>query len=158
VTDLAVRPGAEIAFPPGMSPQMRELLAGALAQLQESGQLAPQSTNARAYVYGGCWVADCPTGCNNTEFVTELPIHLRGVAGNWGVRKTMFYCSYCRHIADVIEWPEDAEDITRVLDRRPIPHNRNWYPEGHPVAVKAGIPHGQTVGHLLDENREHGVA
>jgi hypothetical protein len=44
-----------------------------------------------------------------------------------------------------------------VLELRPIPHTRNWYPAGHETAVRFGIPDGQTVGQLRDENAEHGV-
>ena len=99
---------------------------------------------ARAYVLRGMWVADCTRpDCNNTEMLglfSPLPL----------------YCSYCKHI-DTVDWPNDGQVIQDVLDRRPIPHTRNWYPKDHDLAVRAGIPHGQTVDDLLAENAEHGV-
>jgi hypothetical protein len=45
----------------------------------------------------------------------------------------------------------------RILMLRPIPRNRNWYPQDHPVALKFNIPHGQSPADLLAENEEHGV-
>lgn len=112
----------------------------------------------RAYVYHGEWVADCPReGCGNTEWVTEKPRKLRHRPGTQGRRKGTFVCSYCLLIAPLIDWPDNADDLTAVLDRRPVPHTRNWYPEGHPTAVGAGVPHGQSVAELEAESREHGV-
>lgn len=112
----------------------------------------------RAYVYAGEWVADCPRpGCGGVEFLVDKPKHLRGVAGSRGRRKDGFFCSHCRLVTPAVEWPVEHEDILAVLERRPIPHTRNWYPEGHPVAVRVGIPHGQTVADLERESREHGV-
>lgn len=72
------------------------------------------------------------------------------------VRKTGFQCSSCAMSAE-IAWPANADIIAAVLSRRPVPHTRNWYPDGHPVAVRARIPHGQTPDDLLNENIEHGV-
>ncbi len=97
---------------------------------------------ARAYVYAGQWVAECPRGCGNVE---PLP-----PAGG-------FACSYCHLVTMDVEWPRDPAAIMEVLARRPIPHTRNWYPAGHDVAVRAGIPHGQTVADLRAENAEHEV-
>ncbi|MFJ9413037.1 hypothetical protein ACIRPT_02585 [Streptomyces sp. NPDC101227] len=39
---------------------------------------------------------------------------------------------------------------------RRFPKNRNWYPEGHEFAMRANLPHGQTVKQLLDEAHENG--
>ncbi|GII42262.1 hypothetical protein [Planotetraspora phitsanulokensis] len=57
-----------------------------------------------------------------------------------------------------IEWPADGPELMEVLARRPIPGSRNWYLQDHSVAVRAGIPHGQTPADLWDENAEHGVS
>lgn len=113
------------------------------------------TSRARAWVYSGEWVADCPReGCNNTEYLYEQV----QPGGARTVRKGSFLCSSCRMLAD-IEWPPETvmEGIMRVLALRPIPHNRNWFPEGHSVAVRAGLPHGQSVEDLHTENVEHGV-
>lgn len=112
---------------------------------------------ARAYVYAGNWVADCPRqGCGNVEHLFDRinparPDSLRTV------RKTMFHCSYC-HMMAGIEWAANEADIMAILELRPVPHNRNWYPVGHETAVRFGVEHGQTVQQLRDENSEHGVA
>ena len=110
---------------------------------------------ARAYVYGGDWVADCPRECNNVEHLFDLS-RPRDPSSPRTVRKTSFFCSYCKFIAD-IEWPDNMHEIVDVLSLRPVPHNRNWYPKDHPVAVRHRLPDGQSMEELRDENAEHGV-
>lgn len=108
---------------------------------------------ARAYVYSGDWVADCPRpGCANVE-------HLYRPSRRGGPRDLAlgyFHCSYCGMQAD-ITWPDNRLDILAVLARRPLPDTRNWYPTDHPVAVKFRLPHGQSVRDLEDENAAHDV-
>lgn len=111
------------------------------------------TASARAYVYGGMWVADCPQDCGGTEPLFEP----RRKGGPRTVRRTLFHCSYCKFATNRIDWPAAEEQIMAVLSLRPIPHTRNWYPSGHPVAVRFGIPDGQSVRDLQDENAEHGV-
>jgi|SRR5215213_2128532 len=122
---------------------------------------AETAPRARAYVYGGEWVADCPRpgpepgtqGCGNVEYL------YRPVAPN-GPRTVpldFYICSYCGCQA-AITWPRRREEIMMALMVRPVPHNRNWYPADHPVAVNFRIPHGQSIAELLDENEEHGVS
>lgn len=103
------------------------------------------TTRARAYVYAGMWVAECPARCGNVErlFVKD-------------VRLSVFHCSHCNCMAD-IEWATDEAEIMAVLERRPVADNRHWYPASHELAIRANIPHGQTVKDLENENREHGV-
>jgi hypothetical protein len=108
---------------------------------------------ARAYVYAGNWAADCPASCGNVELLHEAAV--RG--GALTRKKTTFHCSYCNFETQAIEWPPNEHDITAVLDRRPIPHTRNWYPAEHPAALRFRIPHGQSVQDLVDENIENGV-
>jgi hypothetical protein len=98
-------------------------------------------STVQAYVYNGMWVADCPAGCHNTErlFTPE------------------FTCSYCGYTSTDTTWPDDSAAIMHVLELRPFPHNRNWYPANHPVAAAAHIPSGQTVDDLIAENTEHGI-
>lgn len=112
---------------------------------------------ARAYVYNGEWVADCPrAGCANVEFLfgPERP----GVPGSpRTVRKTQYYCTYCQHLAE-IDWPKNEAEIMEILNKRPIPNTRNWYPKDHDVAIRARIPHGQSIADLIEENHENGVA
>lgn len=95
---------------------------------------------ARAYVNFGRWIADCPTDCKSAA---EL------VPG-----QTTYHCTECKHISQV-EWPDQAQEIMDALERRPAPRNRNWYPAGHTLAQRAGLPEGQTVEELVEETFEH---
>ena len=108
---------------------------------------------ARAYVYSGDWVADCPrAGCGNVEHL-QRPSRMNGPRD---VPVPFYLCSHCGAQAP-ISWPDDRLGIYAVLSRRPVPHNRNWYPKDHPVAVAFRLPHGQSVRDLESENEEHGV-
>lgn len=108
---------------------------------------------ARAYVYAGEWVADCPrAGCANVEFLYRPS--RRG--GPRDQVQPFYHCSYCGVQAE-ITWPDDRLGLLAVLARRPVPGTRNWYPSDHPVAVRFGLPHGQSVRDLEAENEEHGV-
>jgi hypothetical protein len=111
---------------------------------------------ARAYVYAGDWVADCPRACGNVEHLFDRA-NPRDLSSARTARKPVYHCSYCQYFTGDIEWPADAEEIVAALSVRPIPHTRNWYPSDHEVAVRAGIPHGQSVADLVDENHDHGV-
>lgn len=136
-----------------------DALSRDLAARGRTGQLVVWNTTyARAYVYCGEWVADCPQqDCGNVEFLTLKLDRDRGVAGTVGERKDAFFCSYCKCMATSVHWPADAEEIVEVLDRRPRPHTRNWYPEGHLTALKFNVPDGQTIAELKAENAAHGV-
>jgi hypothetical protein len=115
---------------------------------------------ARAYVYCGEWVGDCPRlkdpvtgkGCGNVEFLYK-PSRMNGPRDR---RLDFYICSSCGQ-QSVIDWPENEHAILTALSIRPMPNSRNWYPQDHPVAVNFRIPHGQTVRDLLDENEEHGL-
>lgn len=71
--------------------------------------------------------------------------------------QTGFHCAGeggCQLLAEV-EWPPDPEAIWAALAVRPVPSTRNWYPDGHPEAVKLGLAHGQTAADLRDETRQY---
>lgn len=109
--------------------------------------LLPVSERARAWLYAGQWVADCPQpSCSNVELLFDSA----------GRRRPVFRCTYCHRIAE-IEWADDEAAILAVLGRRPVPHTRNWFPPRHDLALRAGLPHGQSPAELLAENLEHGV-
>jgi hypothetical protein len=111
---------------------------------------------ARAYVYSGDWVSDCPRdGCGSVEHLYDRS-NPRNPASPRVVQKTEFRCSYCGMTAP-IDWPALLAEITAILMLRPVPHTRNWYPQDHDTAVRFRIPHGQTVEQLREENVEHGV-
>jgi hypothetical protein len=101
---------------------------------------------AVAYVNWGRWVVECPYGCGNA--LTLPPGHptffCTDTAGTGG----------CHRTAD-IEWPPNADQIMAALAKRPAPKHRNWFPAGHPLAVRAEIPHGQTVHELDEETDRH---
>lgn len=110
---------------------------------------------ARAYVYAGEWVADCPRpggACANVEFL-HRPSR-RG--GPRDIPVGFYLCSGCGMQAD-IAWPDEPHAITAALQVRPVPGTRNWYPRDHPVAVRFGLPHGQSVRELEEESAAHGV-
>jgi len=108
---------------------------------------------ARAYVYNGEWVGDCPLRCGNVEFLYQP----QQINGPRVLKRPFFLCSYCGAQA-LIDWPDNEHEILAALMVRPVPGNRNWYPADHPVAVNFRIPHGQSVRDLLAENEEHGVS
>jgi hypothetical protein len=113
------------------------------------------AARARAYVYAGDWVADCPRGCGSVEHLYARA-NPRNPASPRVVQQPEFHCSYCG-MAAPIDWPAELAAITTVLMLRPVPHTRNWYPKDHDTAVRFRVPHGQTVDELRAENREHGV-
>lgn len=102
--------------------------------------MAYSRTDAVAYLNWGRWVADCPGGCVSAERLDPGQV--------------AFVCSNCGHAAPVT-WPDNPAGIWQALGMRVLPPHRNWYPAGHPVAVMAGIPHGQTVQDLMVETMDH---
>jgi hypothetical protein len=114
---------------------------------------APDCGPAIAYVYSGEWVADCPAGCNNVEFLYDQTT----MNGPRNRRRSFFRCSNCAYAVDRIIWPRREQEIIEILRKRPFPGTRNWYPQDHPVAIKFNIPHGQSIDDLRAENAEHGV-
>lgn len=135
---------------PGVHPLVRATKAAMLRG--EGGLLMVTETNfAWCYVNNGLWIAECPDKCGNAELMFD--------GTN---RKDYFLCSNCKALFSSVRWPtEDGQDavaaITEVLERRPNPINRNWYPAGHPTAVNFGVVSGQTVADLWAENRENGI-
>lgn len=95
---------------------------------------------ARAYVNFGRWVADCPIEC--------------GCALELRPGQLTFACVECKTIT-LLEWPDDPDGIWEALLERPAPKTRNWFPEGHELALRSGSPHGQTVQELRDETHDH---
>lgn len=113
----------------------------------------PVAGPAFAYVYSGEWVADCPAGCNNVEFLF-MQSRMNGPRDQ---RRSFYLCSNCAFATDRIVWPRREHEIMEILSARPVPQTRNWYPKDHPIAIKFKIPHGQTPDELRAESEEHGV-
>ncbi len=98
---------------------------------------------ARAYVNHSKWIADCGRPyCNGAERLEP--------------RQAQIHCANC-HWEAPVQWPPDADAIWQVLQERPVPHTRNWFPSGHELALRSGCPHGQSVADLIAENAEYGV-
>lgn len=96
---------------------------------------------AYAYANQARWIADCPRPyCGSAERLTA-----------W---QPQFACSRCGATTP-LEWPPDAREISAVLAARGAPQWQNWFPAGHPLALAAGCPHGQTVTDLIGENAGH---
>lgn len=91
---------------------------------------------ARAYVNHGRWIADCPLEC--------------GSALKLEAKQSAYHCPECQWVGTV-EWPDDADEIWETLNQRQVPRTRNWYPDGHFLAVRQGVPHGQTPKELTEE-------
>jgi hypothetical protein len=90
-----------------------------------------------AYLNHGRWVADCAAAdCYDAMQVTPGDTSMRCVRG---------------HLSGV-QWPGNATAIAEAVAVRPE-QNRNWFPDGHPLAVAAGWPTGQTVEALHEETR-----
>lgn len=96
---------------------------------------------ARAYVNFGRWIADCPHNCGSA-------LQLKSGQG-------VYQCVECGVLSEV-EWPANPDEIWSALEERRAPKNRNWFPSGHVLALKAGAPHGQTVTELREETAEFG--
>lgn len=96
------------------------------------------TNRARAYINFGRWVAECPYQCGSA---LRLDPH-----------QAMFHCKECGSMAE-IEWPAEADAIWAALAKRRAPKNRNWFPDGHQLALRSGAPHGQSVAELEEETR-----
>lgn len=85
---------------------------------------------AKARVYAGDWIADCPV-CNS--------------AAKREVDDPVWTCQDCDTAHEVV-WPsqEMRYGVARLLMLRPVRHNRNWFP-------------WETLHDLLAENVAHGI-
>lgn len=101
----------------------------------------PAHGRALALVNHGRWIAHCPRpDCANA-------VELQPQQGAMS-------CEQCLAFA-LVHWPADAEGIWTELLRRPNEANRNWYPDGHEWALRAGLPTGQSVAQLREEYEQH---
>lgn len=95
--------------------------------------------HAQAYVNFGRWVAECPWECGSAK---QLEPH-----------EQVFRCTECLMISP-LDWPYNADDIWEALAERRAPRNRNWFPDGHPLAIKFHAPTNQTPDELRKEQAE----
>lgn len=119
------------------------------------------SERAIAFVLYGDWVAECPMPyCENVEPLFDR-VNPRVLTSPRLVPRPVFVCSNCALRID-IEWPEPQmiQSVMDVLNRRPVPQTRNWFPAELPYAVRLGVKKrdiGQSIDDLLAENAEYGV-
>lgn len=93
---------------------------------------------AFARVSGSCWIADCPSGDGDAEFVN--------------FSEPLFFCCTCRNVGWEhrplrVKLPtrQQREAVESALLKRPDPRTRNWHPyEG--------------IDNLKVENLTHGIA
>jgi hypothetical protein len=92
---------------------------------------------ALAYLNHGRWVADCAgPDCYDARELTPGDTSMRCVRG---------------HVSG-IRWAADPAPIEAAVAVRQE-RNRNWFPEGHPLATEVGWPTGQSVEELHEETR-----
>lgn len=91
------------------------------------------STEAPVYVNWGRLVSDCICGdAREVELGQEQMTCVDG------------------HPSD-LAWPPDAAQILAALAERLSDKRKNWFPRNHPLALAAGLPHGQTPAELRAE-------
>lgn len=95
--------------------------------------------DALVYVNHGRPVVDCPFGCGNA-YLYEAGQTVRECTGPGG----------CKYNFTVLA-PSNLSELMQELNKRPAKANRNWFPEGHPIAVRGSYPMGQSVADLSAE-------
>lgn len=91
---------------------------------------------APVYINYGRFVADCPqAGCSDAIAVEPGQKLGHDVLG---------------HQLDLV-WPDNGPQVMAVLAERTSDKRKNWFPAGHPFAVAAGLPHGQSPDELRAE-------
>jgi hypothetical protein len=96
---------------------------------------------ALAYYNHGRWVADCAYDGCFSALVVEGGGSVTCAAPPAGCGRRY-----------QVEFPGNAPAIEQALSVRPA-QNRNWFPDGHPLATAVGWPTGQTVEELHEETR-----
>lgn len=87
------------------------------------------------YVNWGRLVADCGS-CSDARTVDPGQRMMRCVGG---------------HSTELV-WDPTLPAVMTVLAERPEEKNRNWFPSDHPLALRIGQVHGQTVTELQHEH------
>lgn len=100
---------------------------------------------SQVYVNWGRVVADCPYGCG-TAYRIEYGTEAMRCDGDGG----------CGQSFSLII-PDNLEAIMRELVKRPLPNTRNWFPDGHKMALENHLPHGQSVADLAAERELESV-
>ncbi len=93
-----------------------------------------------ARVNHGRWIADCPA----TDCYAALRVHGETAVCDCRDDNVCDHPAIPHDLVVMVEWPPDADEITRILDLRPKRANRNWYP-------------GETLADVKAENVSNGV-
>lgn len=93
---------------------------------------------AQVYVNWGRTVAECPCG------------DAREVAPGQAAMTCCVGPDCPGHIVTLV-WADEMPAILAALSERTSDKRKNWFPAGHPLAVAAGFPHGQTADELRAE-------
>jgi hypothetical protein len=94
---------------------------------------------APVYINWSRFIAECPhEGCGDAREVHPGEKRVTCAAG---------------HSMDLV-WPDGIERVMTVLGERTADKRRNWFPAGHPVAVRLSQPHGQSIDDLRAEAEE----
>lgn len=88
------------------------------------------------YVNWGRFIAECQCGS-----ATEV---------HPGRREALCVQDPPGHLMSLV-WPDGIEGVMTVLGERTSEKRRNWFPADHPVALRLGQPHGETVDDLRHE-------
>lgn len=88
-----------------------------------------------AYYNHGRWVGDCPSNCGSATLLKP--------------GESSFFCHECKYVSK-ISWPHNTDEIMEALAMRSKQH-QNWFPTNHDLALRFGLPHGQTVEELREE-------
>lgn len=110
-------------------------------QIPPTGDVADEAPPVDAWVYRTWWVASCPD-CATPDGSPRCTMFV------WRERP-LFMCAYCWNVAVGGKWrrvrfPEEAEEIERVLGARRFAHEHNYVV-------------GETVAELKRQNRVLGV-
>ena len=84
-----------------------------------------------AYMNAGRWVVDCSD--------PDCP--------GAGLADHVYVCGNCKRITKVV-WPDERDEVDRLVEVRPVPETRNWRGPWNPTEL---------VDDLRRENAAHGL-
>jgi hypothetical protein len=88
------------------------------------------------YINWGRFIAECQCGS-----ATEV---------HPGQREALCVQDPPGHLMSLV-WPDGIERVMAVLAERLSDKRRNWFPADHPVALRLGQPHGESLDDLRAE-------
>jgi hypothetical protein len=105
-----------------------------------------------AYLNHNRWVCDCPeSGCTDARLVYEVDPRTGVPTGR---RLSEDVCAKGHPFEIVMPPPGFEARVTAAVADRVDDADKSWYPQGHTRAALAGLPTGQSVDDLIEENTE----